>query len=180
MDTVVLLGCGSNRTRRLRVDGRETFDGQKVVGVDRVLSHEPDVLWDLNVTPWPIEDNSVSEIHAYEVLEHLGRQGDVQSFFDTFYECWRILKPFGCLAATVPKWNSMWAWGDPSHTRIINHGSLVFLDQTEYTKQVGVTPMSDFRDVWKGDFIRDPDEMWTMAATFAFIIRAVKPPRIKV
>jgi hypothetical protein len=46
----------------------------------------------------------------------------------------------------------MWAWGDPSHRRVINEGSFTFLDQTQYAKQVGKTAMTDFRSLWKGDF----------------------------
>lgn len=70
----------------------------------------------------------------------------------------------------------MWAWGDPSHTRIISPGTLTFLDQTEYTRQVGKTAMSDFRHMYKADFstefVQDQD------GSFAFIVRAVKPSRI--
>jgi hypothetical protein len=48
--------------------------------------------------------------------------------------------------------SSVWAWGDPSHTRIIPKESLTFLSQVEYEKQVGVTCMSDFRHIYKADF----------------------------
>jgi hypothetical protein len=120
--------------------------------IDVNPDHDPDLVWDLNEIPWPILESVYDEVHAYEVLEHLGRQGDVVSFFGTFYEIWRGLKPGGRLVASVPRWNRMWAWGDPSHTRVINEGSLVFLDQTEYARQVGKTPMSDFRNIWHGDF----------------------------
>lgn len=92
------------------------------------------------------------EIHAYEVLEHVGAQGDYRSFFALFSELWRILKPGGYLFATCPSWHSPWAWGDPSHTRVLTAGSLVFLSQAEYARQVGKTAMSDFRSIYKADF----------------------------
>jgi hypothetical protein len=117
-------------------------------------------------------DNYYSEIHAYEVLEHIGRQGDYHKFFAQFSEFWRILVPDGFLFATVPHWSSMWAWGDPSHSRVINAGSLVFLSQKQYTAQVGVTAMSDFRYIYKADFetvfIDERDECTL------FVLRAVK------
>jgi SAM-dependent methyltransferase len=146
--------------------------------VDNVERHHPDLLWDLNQVPWPLplEDDMFDEVHAYEILEHLGRQGDVVSFFQTFGEIWRILRPKGVLCATVPDWKSMWAWGDPSHTRVITSGSLVFLDQTEYQKQVGVTPMSDFRSIWKGDFMRIGQQ--TRGENFIFCLEAQKPARL--
>jgi SAM-dependent methyltransferase len=140
--------------------------------VDNNPAHFPDKIIDLNYLDWPLESSFFDEVHAYEVLEHLGRQGDVGSFFNTFYEIWRVLKPGGILAATVPRWDSMWAWGDPSHTRVISLGSLVFLSQAEYKKQVGKTAMSDFRHMWKGNF----EYVWSRdnGEIFEFKLRAVK------
>jgi len=122
------------------------------------------------------QDNSFDEVHAYELLEHLGQQGDIWSFFGTFAEIHRILRPEGRLAATVPRWDSMWAWGDPGHTRVINEGSLAFLSQEQYRLQVGKTPMADYRSVWKGDF----EPTWTgfTEHNFMFTLRAVKPARL--
>lgn len=107
---------------------------------------------DLEVLPLPFADNEFSEIHAYDVLEHTGRQGDWRFFFDQFHEFWRILEPGGILCARVPSWDSVWAWGDPGHTRVITEGSLVFLNQQEYELQVGLGAMTDYRHYWKGNF----------------------------
>ena len=170
----LLLGSGSSREKRIVVPGRPK-EWEKLVAVDCVESHKPDVLHDLNVTPWPFEDNSFSEVHAYEILEHLGSQGDYQSFFMHFGEIWRVLESGGVLCATVPHWEGQWAWGDPGHTRVINRGSLVFLDQEEYHKQIGKTAMSDYRDVWKGDFVRIGQQI--RGDTFVFCLEAQKPAR---
>lgn len=170
----LLLGCGSSRDKRIVVPGRPQ-SWENLTTVDNVETHKPDHVWDLNRTPWPLPDDTYDEVHAYEILEHLGRQGDAESFFATFSEIYRVLKDKGILCATVPSWKSMWAWGDPSHTRIINDGSLVFLDQTEYTKQVGVTAMSDFRHIWKGDFERIGQQ--TKGENFIFCLEAHKPAR---
>lgn len=170
----LLLGCGSSREKRIIVPGRpQAWD--HLTTVDNVETHKPDHVWDLNDTPWPLPDDTYDEVHAYEILEHLGRQGDAESFFATFSEIYRVLKDKGILCATVPSWKSMWAWGDPSHTRIISDGSLVFLDQTEYLKQVGVTAMSDFRHIWKGDFERIGQQ--TKGENFIFCLEAHKPAR---
>lgn len=71
--------------------------------------------------------NLFDEVHAYEVLEHLGQQGDALSFFQDFDEIWRVLKPDGFLCATVPSRFSTWLWGDPGHRRTIQPATLMFL-----------------------------------------------------
>jgi hypothetical protein len=171
----LLLGCGSSREKRVIVPGWPA-EWTDLKTVDNVPTHTPTTLWDLEFTPWPFDDGMFDEVHAYEILEHLGSQGDYKSFFVTFYEIWRILRPNGILCATTPAYQSLWAWGDPGHTRIINDGSLVFLDQTEYPKQVGKTPMSDYREVWKGDFARIGQQ--TRNDSFVFCLEAQKPARI--
>jgi hypothetical protein len=95
-----------------------------------------------------MEAGSMDEIHAYEVLEHIGRQGDVEGFFKEFQGYWEILRPGGALIGSVPAWDSQWAWGDPGHTRVIPPGTFAFLSQAEYEGQVGKTNMSDYRRFW--------------------------------
>jgi SAM-dependent methyltransferase len=167
----LLIGCGSRREKAIRGLGQDK-GWTKLVTLDNNTAHNPDVLWDLNEWPLPFSDNTFDEIHAYEVLEHLGEQGDYYGFFKEWFEYWRILKPGGLFHATVPSFGSPWAWGDPSHTRIITAGTLVFLSQAAYEAQVGKTAMSDFRDLWKGDFelVYSEDD----GNTFAFVLMAVK------
>lgn len=156
MGRELLIGCGPNRDRRLRPPGRP-FEWEDLTTLDWNPAHRPDVVHDLEQVPYPFDANTFEEIHAYEVLEHLGRQGDFRAFFAQFEELWRILKPGGFLCATCPSFRSMWAWGDPSHTRVITSGSLVFLSQAQYLSQVDGIPgprtsMSDFRFCYRGDF----------------------------
>lgn len=167
----LLIGCGNNLTKRLRFPAiPETW--AQLVTLDVDPSVTPHVVHDLNVIPYPFDNDLFDEIHAYEVLEHCGKQGDWRFFFDQFSEFHRILKPGGYLCATVPAWDSPWAWGDPGHTRVITEGSLVFLSQDQYADQVGKTAMTDYRSWYKGDFeviatdYRDEQ--------FAFVLRAKK------
>lgn len=148
--TELLLGCGSRTKKDLHLKGRETFEN--VTRLDINADHNPDVVHDLTVHPLPFKDNSFDEIHCYEVLEHLAYQGDYKFFFSEFTEYARILKPDGYFFASCPAYGSKWVWGDPSHRRVIQHESLVYLDQDEYKAQVGVTPMSDFRYLYKAHF----------------------------
>lgn len=167
----LMIGCGNDRQKKIKFTQSEgEFENLTTLDVDPGVN--PDVIWDLNVLPLPFDDNSFDEIHASEVLEHVGRQGDWKFFFDQFYDFWRILKPGGFLVATVPAWDSPWLWGDPGHTRAICRESLIFLDQTAY-EQVGRTAMTDYRPWWKGDFetmgVQTKDDH-----QFAFVLRARK------
>lgn len=152
--------------------GRSEWGG--LTTLDHNKDHKPDVVWDLNDTSLPFDDDTFDEIHAYEVLEHLGAQGDWKFFFAQWSDFWRILKPGGVFIGTCPAWNSPWAFGDPSHTRIISAESLIFLSQPAY-EQVGQTPMSDFRFFYRADF--DIIHSHT-AERFEFVLQAVKPSRV--
>lgn len=169
----LLIGCGSNWDKRMSADG--TKDWTCLTTLDYNGMHKPDIEWDLTDMPLPFPDNFFDEVHAYEVLEHTGRQGDYKFFFEQFSEFYRILKHGGHLMATCPSRNSPWAWGDPSHTRILQPEQLIFLTQPQY-EQVGKTSMSDFRHIYKADFdvvyCKDDGDQ------FQFILKAVKPSRI--
>lgn len=170
---------------------------QNVVTVDLNPACDPDLLIDLSKTLWTMDPAAVrrrppealreleggdlalasdlfDEVHAYEVLEHLGRSGDYETYFAQMDEIWRVLRPGGFLCATVPSRFSIWAWGDPGHGRIISSASLVFLYRPTY-EDLGKSPSSDYRSVFSGDFnivqSSDDDE------THRFILQAVKPAR---
>jgi SAM-dependent methyltransferase len=177
----LLLGCGRDRGRRIQIDGRDGW--RELVTLDNNPDHEPDVLWDLtSQEPLPFPDDTFDELHAYEVLEHIGQQGDFRTFFRQFSEFWRILKPGGVLAATCPSYRSQWAWGDPSHTRVIQACTLTFLSQEQYHKGIGSTAMSDFRYLYQADFEPAQDGTGRRAVMenseeLQFVLVAIKPAR---
>lgn len=146
----LLIGAGSNRNKKIYIEGGETVL-ENAITLDMNKDHNPDIVHNLNMFPWPFDDNELDEIHAYDVLEHLGKPGDPDSFFMVFNEMYRILRPGGRLFAIVPYWKHMWSWGDPGHVRIINEGTISFLDQDAY-KEVGETARTDYRYIYKGDF----------------------------
>lgn len=170
---VLLIGAGSSKL--LSVPTPLFNIKPTLTTLDIEPSHKTDVVWDLNVCPWPFEDNSFDEIHGYEILEHLGQQGDAKSFFAHFWEIYRILNPLGYMAASVPLWDSMWAWSDPSHRRIISEGSLAYLDQATYEGAIGPTTMTDFRSIWKGDLSVQGIER--REGRLFFLLKAHKPAR---
>ena len=174
----LLLGAGRRHAKQLIPPGRPPYFTQ-LTTLDINPDHNPDVVWDMTARPWPFEDNTFDEVHAMEVLEHLGSLGCYRSFFADFSEIWRVLKPDGYLCGTSPDSASRWVFGDPGHTRVISPESMTYLDQAEYTKQVGVTPLTDYRFVYKADFrpvLIDVLEN----RQFTYIMQAVKPSRISI
>lgn len=195
----LLIGCGYDRNKK--IDPRLSVKGLNVHPSDHYQWHDletidfepscnPSIVWDLNRVPWcvaatddseiheALPDSWYNEIHAYEVLEHLGRQGDFRAFFSHFAEIWRLLKPNGLFVATVPSRYSEWAWGDPGHTRMIPPCSLIFLNQEAYRDQQGKTTMSEYRRHYPGDFnvLHSSDDH----KTHIFVLQAIKPARYSV
>ena len=205
----LLLGCGHARDKRMMSPGRMVEGWSNLITLDKNSACNPSVVCDLEnpwrthfTFDWDIPDSDAmvaddmvafigavdqyifresifDEVHAYEVLEHLGSQGDALAFFTHFSEIWRILKPDGFLCATVPSRYSPWLWGDPSHRRLINEESLSFLDQDNYRQLDGPrpTPMSDFRSIYRADF--KVIERQDNHKQFFFILQAVKPSRVR-
>jgi SAM-dependent methyltransferase len=123
---------------------------------------------------WQLKDNSFDEVHAYEVLEHLGQQGNATEFFGHFDDLWKVLKPGGWLCATVPSRYSVWLWGDPGHRRAILPAALQFLNRPNYAG-LGRSPMSDYRSLFVSDW--DVIHSHDNEETHSFILQAVKPAR---
>lgn len=144
----LILGSGSRGTEKKIFGPNKTYENPVTLDILPVVN--PDVVWDLNDTILPFEDKEFDEIHAYEILEHVGKQGDFEFFFEQFNEFNRILKPGGRVFITVPKETSVWAWGDPGHTRILPREVFTFLDRDNYGKGDARTDYSSYlRGSWK-------------------------------
>lgn len=152
---VLLLGCGhKEKPLCYFVEGSFTDwnKGAEVVRVDMNPDVAPDHVLDINERPLPFRDNEFDEIHAYEVLEHIGKQGDWKAFFDEFSEYHRILKDGGDMIFSCPHPDSKWVWADPSHVREVSPRLIVFLSQSHYEQCGKDSPCSDYRFYYKANF----------------------------
>jgi SAM-dependent methyltransferase len=112
--TVLDIGCGPNK-----VPG--------AVGVDCLALPGVDVVHDLNSYPYPFAADSVDEIHAYHVLEH------VPDVMATLEELWRISKPAATVHIRVPHFTGILAWKDPTHKRSFTSESFGYFGQNGYS-----------------------------------------------
>lgn len=94
-----VLNLGSGRDRSI----------SDAVTIDVNPSASPDIVHDLNDTPWPLEDNTFDAIYCKDIIEHLN---DVTK---TMEEIHRIAKPGAMVYVTTPHFSCSNSYTDPTH-----------------------------------------------------------------
>ena len=145
----LLIGAGNSRVKKIVHELTPDKEFTDLVTMDIDPNCGADVIHNLDHIPYPLPYGEFDEIHAYEVLEHCGTQGDEQFFFDQFNEFHRILKPGGVFCGSVPDYKSVWAFGDPGHKRVLPPTVFNYLQESFYD-QVGKTDCADYRHLIKG------------------------------
>ncbi|MBI2459423.1 MAG: methyltransferase domain-containing protein [Parcubacteria group bacterium] len=108
------LGCGNKK-----IPG--------FIGVDRVKTAAADLIHDLNIRPYPFADNSVDEIIADNVLEHLN---DIVAVMAEWH---RICRPGAIIKISLPYYKSSGAFSDPTHQHFFTENSFqYFSPEHEY------------------------------------------------
>ena len=79
------------------------------IGMDIHPYEGVDIVHDLNVSPWPIEDNSIDTVSAKHIIEH------VDSIPTFMKEIHRVTKPGGTVIIETPHFTSLDSWADPTH-----------------------------------------------------------------
>ncbi len=146
----LLIGAGNSRVKKVSIVGEEAWTGE-LVTLDMNNACGADIVWDLENRPLPFKDEEFDEIGAYDVLEHIGRQGDWRGWFDEMAEYHRILKPGGKFGIMVPVGEDRFA--DPGHTRFFGFNHFMFLNQKFYADAIAMgTACTDYRWYWKKNF----------------------------
>lgn len=103
------------------------------VNVDRVaIPGYVDRVADLDFDPWPFLSESVEEIRAFDVFEHVT---DPLLFMR---ECHRILEPGGVLNIHTTHWQTENSFTDPTHKRFCTeHTFDYWIRGTEYNRRYG-------------------------------------------
>jgi len=79
------------------------------VTIDCNSELNPDILHDLNITPWPIENESFDLILLFSVIEHMVDP------LETLVECHRILNHGGRIVILTPHYSDSASFVDPTH-----------------------------------------------------------------
>ncbi len=114
MGTKLNLGCGKD----IRVG---------YINVDKGEKYNPDVVHDLNVLPWPWADNSIEQIMALDILEHVD---DLDQVMD---EMQRVIQPDGVLYIRGP--SPDFIWDDITHKRAFKLMSFDHYDRSTHFGQ---------------------------------------------
>lgn len=80
-----------------------------------------DVWHDLNLRPWPLDDNSFEEVVAHDVIEHL------RDIIPTMEEIHRICRPGAIVRITLPHFSCANAYADPTHLHYFSYFSFDYV-----------------------------------------------------
>ncbi|MEO0099161.1 MAG: methyltransferase domain-containing protein [candidate division WOR-3 bacterium] len=86
-------------------------EGEEVIHLDKIPFPEVEVVWDLEITPYPFPDDTFDKVIANHCIEHLSDTIKVLA------ELWRISKNKAEIFIRVPYYSSYLAFQDPTHKR---------------------------------------------------------------
>ena len=94
------------------------------LNVDQAETTRPDLVWDLNVYPYPLPKNHFEHIHVGDVVEHLE---NIPAFMEEF---WDLLIPNGTVEITTPHFSCANSCTDPTHKYHLGYFSFDYFTET--------------------------------------------------
>jgi SAM-dependent methyltransferase len=113
------VGCGSSK-----VPGS--------IGLDISPNTAADIVHDLDVFPYPIEDDSFDEILLQDVIEHVAEP------IRLFEELHRIARAGARIQLRTPHFSSVLAYGDPTHRHYYSTLAIRSLAEPRFTHYTSV------------------------------------------
>lgn len=108
------LGCGYNK-----------YEG--FWNIDVSPRCNPDQVVDMEVFPWPWEDNYFDKIYANHVLEHVGQNPKV--FAKIIQEIYRVARDKAEMFVQIPHHRCDVFWDDFTHVRVLTEKTFRMFDQ---------------------------------------------------
>lgn len=127
---------------------------KKFLNIDILPLPNVDIVHDLE-QGIPLHDNSVIEVHAYHILEHIPDSVKI------FEEIYRVCQPGSIVKLKVPYFKSIGAFKDPTHKSFFTEKTFEYFDKSKIND--GVLPeyqiKADFRVkkisyIWSSKWIR--------------------------
>lgn len=149
--------------------GPSKFDG--FLNVDYDDNFSPDYVLDIGRDVWPWADDSVSEVKAHHVLEHLGDP----DFFHCLKELYRVCKSGTEIEVLVPHHRHDVFLNDPTHKRPITIDGMNLFSKEynrhcdtigDHASQLGYYYGVDFKIV---------DFNFNIDAAYQSIVQRIKP-----
>ena len=137
------------------------------INVDKYADARPDYVMDLEVFPWPIEEDSADEILLSHVLEHLGGHSEI--FLNVMKEIYRISKANAKIIIRVPDPRHDDYFSDPTHQRPVIPSLFQPLDlalnEDWQSRGLPGTPLAKYLkiDFAQASVTRYLDERWLSA-----------------
>jgi SAM-dependent methyltransferase len=103
--SVLDVGCGSKKH-------------PGAIGIDRSADTQADIVHDLDVVPWPLEDDRFDEILLQDVIEHL------RDPYAVFAELHRVARPGARVLLRTPHFSSALAYSDPTHVHYFSAAAI--------------------------------------------------------
>lgn len=113
------LGCGYKK--------RDGF-----LNIDASDHCKPDLIMNLNETPWPFDNDSVEHVVMESVMEHLPLDPD--RFFGVLRELYRVCKNGATIDVECPHPNHRWQVIDFTHTKAIHPEGVELLSASHCKK----------------------------------------------
>lgn len=175
-------GCGYD-------EARNPFNSEKVYGVDIIEQLGRVNYLQINNDGKIAQDNeSFDSISAFDVIEHLSREGNPNAFITFMNEAFRLLKPNGILLCVTPAYPNPSSFQDPTHVNIITDQTInYFSGPTAGARVLGYGFNGQFEllaQFWAKPRCRIRDRNWfskvTLRSLFIFSIRNISNFRLVV
>ncbi len=88
------------------------------IGIDHIARPGVDVVHDLNVAPWPLNQSDFDFVRCQHVIEHIANLKTLAQ------EMWRVSKTGAHIEFITPHYSSYASWGDPTHLYHFALGSI--------------------------------------------------------
>jgi predicted SAM-dependent methyltransferase len=122
------------------------------INIDKVEGSGMDYLIDLEKAELPFKTSTITKIYAEDLLEH------IKNLIPLMNECWRVMAYGGEMVITVPSYDHIDAFSDPTHVRFFTEDTFKYFSDYVNTEWVnfdyGIKKWGESKIVKDGNKLR--------------------------